>query len=248
MRPLRALLLGIAAYGVFLLATAPAGLIPARLATATGGQVTLANATGSAWDGTARATIATYGAAIVLGEVSWRFLPSRLLAGRAAFAIEARSGALQAQAEVSRSPMAWQVRDLRANGDASTVAAIFPLAATWQPGGAIAIEAEHLTWDGERATGVANAQWRDASLALSEARPLGSWRAQAQAEGASTRITLSTTKGPLLLSGSGTLVIPGRLAFSGVARAEPGRERELEGLLNLLGPRRADGAHAIEVR
>jgi general secretion pathway protein N len=180
--------------------------------------------------------------------VRWRFLPSRLLAGRVAFAVEARLGTLRAEAQVSRTPLTWRVDDLRGGGDASALATVLPLAAAWQPAGTLAIEAATLTWDGKKATGAATVEWRDAALALSAARPLGSWRAQASAEGSAAKVTLATTKGPLRLSGNGTLALPGRLAFSGEARAEPGRERDLEGVLALLGPRRADGAHALELR
>jgi general secretion pathway protein N len=79
-------------------------------------------------------------------------------------------------------------------------------------------------------------------------RPLGSWRAEAAGEGPAIRFSLATLKGPLRLSGKGTLPVPGRLSFTGEARAEPGRERDLEPLLDLIGPRRPDGARAIEVR
>jgi general secretion pathway protein N len=248
MRPLRLLALGAAAYAAFLVATLPAALVAPRVAEATGGQARLAGATGTVWNGSARLAITARGLALRLDEVRWRFLPSRLLAGRIAFAVEARLGTLSAAAQASRTPLTWRLDDLRAGGDASALAAVLPLAAAWQPAGTLALEAAALTWDGERATGAATAEWRDAALALSAARPLGSWRAQASAEGNAARITLATTKGPLRLSGNGTLALPGRLAFSGEARAEPGREKDLEGVLALLGPRRADGAHALEVR
>jgi hypothetical protein len=71
---------------------------------------------------------------------------------------------------------------------------------------------------------------------------------QADADGAAFRLTLATTKGPLRLAGTGTLPLHGRLTFSGEARAEPGRERELEALLALLGSRRADGAYTLALR
>ena len=248
MRGSRLFLVGLTAYGLFLVATLPASVVASRAAQATGGQVRVANATGTVWHGSARVDIATRVATITLDEVRWNFLPSRLLGGRAAYAVDARMGGFTAQAEAARSPLQWQVRDLRANGDASALAAFFPLGAAWQPVGAIAIEAPHLAWDGERTSGEATAEWRDAALALSQVRPLGSWRARAQDEGSAMKITLATTKGPLRLSGSGTLAKGGRLAFSGEARAEPGRERELEAVLDLLGPRRADGARALEVR
>jgi general secretion pathway protein N len=51
---------------------------------------------------------------------------------------------------------------------------------------------------------------------------------------------LKTVKGPMLLSGMGTLN-NGRLQFSGRAQAEEGQEDRLANLLNLLGQRRREG-------
>ena len=248
MKPLGALLLGTAAYGVFLVATLPAAFIAPQVARTTHGQVSLAKAAGTLWNGSARADVALPGTAFTIDEVRWRFLPSRLLAGRISFAIEARVAKLEARLEAARGPLQWSVRDLRASGDAGALASLFPLASAWQPAGAIAIEAAHLAWDGRQASGTASAEWRDAALALSAARPLGSWRAQADAQGAAVKVTLATIRGPLRLAGNGTLQLPGRFTFAGEARAEPGRERELEQLLDLLGPRRADGARTLAVR
>lgn len=248
MGPLRLAVLGVVAYGVFLLATLPAALVAPRIGEATRGQVTLAGATGTVWNGAARATIATRGAIVAIDELRWRFLPARLAAGRLAARIEAGMGAARAQGEVSRGPLAWRVEGLRASGDASAFVPFVPLAAAWQPAGAIVVDAPDLAWDGERLAGAATAEWRDASLSLSAARPLGTWRVEATGEGQAIRVSLSTTKGPLRLSGNGTLATTGRLAFLGEARAETGREAELEALLALLGPRRADGARALELR
>lgn len=248
MRPLRILLLAVAAYGVFLVATLPAAVVAPRLPAATMGQVTLTDVGGTVWNGSARVAIAARGAAFALDEVRWEFLPSRLLAGRVAFAVKARLGTLKGEAEVARTPLAWRADGVRAQGDASSISALVPFAAAWQPAGEIALAAESVTWDGAAASGTATLGWRDASLALTPVRPLGTWRAEARAEGATAKVTLATVKGPLRLSGDGTLAIPGRLAFAGEARSEAGRERDLEAVLALLGPRRPDGAHAISIR
>jgi len=247
--PLRALVLGVLAYGAFLAATLPAGVAASRIAAASAGVVRLSAVTGTVWQGSAQVNVAAPGLAFTLDQARWRFLPSRLLAGRFAFDIEAGLASLQARGEASRSITAWHLDDFHAGGDAAALAAFFPLVAAWQPAGPLAIDAQALSWNGEQASGTAAAQWRDASLALSPVRPLGSWRALAAGEGSSLRVELATTEGPLRLSGKGALAIPGgRFAFSGQARAEPGRERDLEDLLNLLGARRADGARAIEIR
>ena len=248
MNPLRAFLLGIAAYGAFLLATLPASILVKPVAQASGYGATLSDATGTVWRGSARVAIATRGIGFAVDEVRWRFRPLRLLAGQVAFAVEARAGTWQAQGEVARSPMSWRLSGFRAGGDASPLGTLHPLAVTWQPAGAVAVEAPDLSWDSERMTGEATIEWRDAALALSTARPLGSWRVVATGDGPAMKLSLATTKGPLRLSGNGTLARSGRITFAGEARAEPGRERELEAVLELLGPRRADGAHALEVR
>lgn len=248
MKPLRALVLGLVAYGAFLFATLPATFLAGPVGRASNGQVRLADADGTLWRGTARIEVTLPRLAVTLDEVRWRFLPSRLAAGRLAFAVEARATGLTAELEVARGPLAWSVRSLRAGGGAAAVATLYPPAATWQPGGTLAIEADELTWDGRGAAGQVKVEWRDAALALSAVRPLGTWRGEAQAAGGEVKVTLATVRGPLRLSGNGTLPLDGRFTFSGEARAEPGRERDLEPLLALLGPRRPDGAHALAVR
>jgi len=248
MRATRLFLLGAAAYGAFLVAALPAAVVAPRMAAATSGRVTLAEAAGTVWDGSARVAISGRGFSAVLDEVRWRFQPARLLSGRLAYMVEARLGGLRGEAEVSRTPLAWRADGLRAKGDAAAFATLVPVAAVWSPAGEIALEAPQLAWDGERATGTATFDWRDATSTLSPVRPLGSWRAQATAEGASVKFSLATVKGPLRFAGNGTLDLPGRFAFSGEARAEPGRERDLESLLSLLGPRRADGAYGFGTR
>lgn len=248
MKPLRALVLGLGAYGVFLFVSLPAAFVAGPVGKASNGQVRLANADGTVWNGAAKVELALPRLAVTLDEVRWRFLPSRLAAGRLAFAVEARAAGLTASLEVARGPFAWRVHGLRAGGEAAAVATLYPPAATWQPGGTLAIEADEFTWDGGGASGKATAEWRDAALALSAVRPLGTWRGEAQAAGREVKVTLATVRGPLRLSGNGTQPADGRFTFTGEARAEPGRERELEPLLALVGPRRPDGAHALAVR
>lgn len=248
MRPLRLLALGLAAYAAFLLATLPAALVAPRFAAATQGRATLADVTGTAWNGSAIVDIRTRDVSLRLDRVRWRFLPSRLAAGRIAFSVTARLGGLEASGEIARGPLAWRIDDLSGSGDASALAAAWPLAAPLQPGGRLAIAAPRLAWDGRNASGFASAEWHDATLSLSAVRPLGSWRAELVAEGPAAKVAVSTLAGPLRISGNGTLAIPGRLAFSGEARAEAARESDLAPVLGLLGARRPDGAWALQVR
>jgi hypothetical protein len=104
-------------------------------------------------------------------------------------------------------------------------------------------------------------EWREAALSLAPSHPLGTWKADVAGKGAAIEVTLATVNGPLRLAGKGALkpgsvpgfpkpgTLPGLgFAFEGTASADPGREKELEALLALIGPRRPDGLTAITVR
>ena len=73
---------------------------------------------------------------------------------------------------------------------------------------------------------------------ISPVKPLGSYAIQANLAQHSTNWILSTTAGPLLLSGQGVMThdLGGKgLQFSGEASATPEAEDALLGLLSLLG-------------
>ena len=248
MRAGRLAALGIAAYALFALATVPASFVAARAEAASDGRLAVHEAHGTLWRGTARATLATPAGPLAIDGIDWRFAPARLAAGRLAFDVQASAAGLKAAAEVARSPAAWEVRALEAGGDAAAAAALVPLAAAWRPAGRLAIEAPRLAWSGDRVDGEVRAEWRDASLALSPIAPLGSYRIDGRGEGAALRFTLATVEGALRLAGRGELSASGRLAFSGEARAEPAHAERLEPLLRLLGPARADGSRALDLR
>lgn len=87
-------------------------------------------------------------------------------------------------------------------------------------------------------------QMEDVSSRLTSIRPLGSYQLALDWRGQQAGVNLSTTKGPLLLSGTGQLQ-NGRLQFSGQAEAAKGYEETLGNLLNLLGQRRMVGGKNI---
>ena len=236
--------LGIAAYAVVLAATVPARFVAARIAGP--GAVEISDAQGTLWNGRARAIVAGGGATAVLETVRWRFLPARIAAGRLAFALDASGPGLEGHGELERGLGAYGARDVHARADAAALAAFVPLAAGWRPEGAVTLAAPALAWDGREAHGEARLEWRDAALAIAAVRPLGSYRLEARAEGGPARIALTTLDGPLRLAGTGTFAPPGALAFAGEARAEGPSASALEPLLNLFGPRRADGARTLE--
>jgi general secretion pathway protein N len=239
--------LGIAAYLAILVATIPASLVAARSGTALPG-LELAEASGTLWNGAARARLATGGGQVTLDALNWRFLPLHLASGRLAFDVSASGPGVDAHAMVGRSLGGWELRDARGQAEAPLAVVLVPWIAPWRPEGTLQFAVASLSWDEREARGEASLEWRRAAVALSEVRPLGSYRLVARADGGPAQLSVTTIDGSLRIAGQGTLTPPRRLAFSGEARGEGDAAKALEPLLDLLGPRRPDGARAVEVR
>jgi general secretion pathway protein N len=235
-------ILGIAAYAVFLVATLPASVVARWIAMP--GVLELAEARGTLWSGSARAVAG----AAQLDTLRWRFEPARLAAGRLAFAVDGYGAGLEGHGRIDRGFGALEVRDLHVRGDAAALATFAPLAAGWQPDGRLTLDAPAIAWDGREARGTARLEWHDAAIALSSVRPLGSYRVDARGEGGPVKVDVTTLDGALRVTGKGTYTPAGSLTFGGEARAAPSAQAALDPLLNLMGPRRPDGARTLELR
>jgi len=247
MRTLTLVVLGVVAYAAFLVATVPARFVAAQVQAHAGDRIRVHEAHGTAWHGAARADVAIPGGWLPLDNLAWRFLPSELARGRIAVALDAQAADLAAQATVARSASSWHVAG-EANGNASFVSTIAPLLATWRPEGRIALRTQGFDWNDREARGDVQADWSDAALALSQLRPLGAYRATLHAEGPSGKLAVTTLDGPLRLTGQGDIVFPASITFNGEARAQGPAAASLDPLLDLLGPRRPDGARTLAWR
>ena len=239
--------IGTAAYATFLVALMPASYVAREIQERSRGALQGHEASGTIWNGSGRAVVATPAGPLALDHLQWRFLPARLLTGRAAFEVHGNSAGFKGSGEVGRSIGAWEARGALI-GEAAGIGSFLPLVAPWRPQGTLSLEATRLTWDERELRGDARLVWRAAALALSEVRPLGTYRAELRGDGGPAKVTLQTLEGALRLSGQGTLAPPSRLAFSGEARGEAAFAARLAPLLDLMGPPRADGSRALEWR
>ena len=114
---------------------------------------------------------------------------------------------------------------------------------TLQPEGQLHLrtDALGLQWSVGRlqVRGLVELEAQDISSRLSTLRPMGSYRLQMRGTPQGSRtpeLILSTTQGPLKLSGQGQWV-GARLRFTGEASAEEGSESALSNLLNIIGIR-----------
>jgi len=242
----RALLWGgltVLAVAVTVLLFLPAAWLGPMVERQTGGRLTLGDAQGTLWRGSAFVGGAPGEGGSVTpllpGRFSWRLSPL-VLFGQVNMEL-ANDKALAQPVRISGSWSQWQVSAgellLPAEGLAGLGAPLNTLA----PSGVI-----KLSWnllDIARQGQVVAVQGRtvlsltDMGSRMSPVKPLGSYDVAMDWRGQRADLALRTVRGALLLSGSGTLE-NGRLRFSGQASAAEGYEDTLGNLLNLLGQRR----------
>ncbi len=88
--------------------------------------------------------------------------------------------------------------------------------------------------------GLIQIDFKKIASALSPIKPLGEYQLTMEWLSQQAKIKLNTLEGPLQLHGDG-IFQQGRLQFSGIAYADPGKEKQLSLLLNLLGKPHPDG-------
>ena len=148
----------LAAVAVF----APAALVGALLDAVTQGQLRLADATGTVWNGRGLVTDAQRTWSLPIG---WKADPLAMMHGDQVIALQAADGG-----DLPRGNVAWRDGTLTLDGVAFTLPATAlngTLAAgnAMAIGGYVAFDAPHLTWSGSGGDGTASARWSDARLA-----------------------------------------------------------------------------------
>jgi general secretion pathway protein N len=228
------------------LAFCPAAWMAAIVEKQTGGRLTLGDAQGTLWRGSAFIGGAPSGTdpvtPLLPGRFAWRLSPAVLI-GIVDLDLDNPS-ALQQAVKIAGNWSQWQVSGSSILLPAERLSALGAPLNTVQLSGQM-----RLSWtplqiarQGQRVdvTGTMNLRMDDVASRLSPVKPLGAYDMAMDWRGQEARLALKTVKGPMLLSGTGQLV-NGRLQFSGRAEAEAGQEERLAVLLNLLGQRRREG-------
>ncbi len=240
--------------------TAPATIADWALSKSTQGIVRLADASGSIWNGQGRLVLvdlvterarddravvergpAALAGVVIPGTVRWQVSPWPLLLGRlqARASHESRGAPVPISGTVRRLDIgagALQLPSIDFGGLGSPWSTVKPtgsLAATWQP---LAIESG-------RFTGKATLELRDIASSLTPVCPLGAYRIQVDASGASTQVRIETIEGPLKLSGGGMFTPRTGLRATIAAEADQSERLRLQSLLGLLG--RREGTRTI---
>ena len=240
------LLMGVASIALTVLAFFPAAWLTAIVEQQTMGRLTLGDAHGTLWRGSAFLGGAASGGdpvtPLLPGRFSWRVSPMILL-GSVDAELE-NAAALPQPISVTGSWHQWQISAGAILLPAERLAALGAPLNTIQPSGQIRLIWEPLQLtqqDGKiEIGGMMNLEMNEVASRLSSIKPLGSYDLAFDWHGTEASVLLKTLKGPMLLNGSG-MFSNGRLQFSGTARAEAGQEQRLANFLNLLGQRRREG-------
>ncbi len=250
MRPVLWLTAVAATVALTVLAFLPATWLGEIVETRTQGRLTLGDAQGTLWRGSAfiGGAAESSGAVTPLlpGRFSWRLSPMALL-GQVDLQLE-NPEALSQPVTVAGSWSEWQVSPATVNVPADRLAGLGAPLNTLAPSGAM-----QLSWSTlglVRAGNAVDVQGRtllamnDMGSRMAPVKPLGSYELTMDWAGQQAQLSLRTVRGALLLSGTGSLD-KGRFQFSGQAQAADGYEETLGNLLNLLGQRRMVGGKNI---
>ncbi len=251
---MKRLFLWLLAVGLSVLATVlvcfPASWVAQLVEERSGGRLTLGDAQGTLWRGSAFIGGAASGKGAVTpllpGRFSWKISPLALF-GSVDLVLE-NPQALSQPVNFHGGWKQWRLSPAALILPADGLAGLGAPLNTLAPSGQMRLSwtALELALAGQQLAvqGRTTLEMQDMSPRLSPIRPLCSYQLALDWQGQNAGLTLSSVKGPLLLSGSGSLN-QGRLQFSGQAEAAGGYEETLGNLLNLLGQRRMVGGKNI---
>ena len=224
----------------------PAAWMSAVVEAQTAGRLTLGDAQGTLWRGSAFVGGAPSGAdpvtPLLPGRFSWRLSPLVLL-GQVDVDLE-NAEAMAQPVSLTGSWYQWRLSASSVTLPAERLAGLGAPLNTIQPSGQM-----RLSWTPLQlarrdqaidVNGTMTLLMDNIASRLSPIKPLGAYQLIMDWRGQQAQLALTTIKGPMLLNGNGTLA-NGRLRFSGKAEAEEGQQERLANLLNLLGQRRKEG-------
>jgi general secretion pathway protein N len=236
--------------GLTVLAFLPASWMGQVVERQSGGRLTLGDAQGTLWRGSAfvGGAASRDGAVTPLlpGRFSWRLSPLVVL-GSVDLELE-NPDALTQPVSVRGGMSSWEVSPAALLLPADGLAGLGAPLNTLAPSGRM-----KLSWSSlqiERAgqavalRGRTTLDMQDMASRLTSIKPLGSYQLALDWQGQHAALALSSQRGPLLLSGTGQFA-QGRLQFSGQAEAAPGYEDQLLSLLNMLGQRKPNSVKNV---
>lgn len=223
-----------------ILAFAPASLMGYALEQFSAGQLSLAQTTGSLWQGGGVGLLRQKGHFQALGSYRWQL---HLLTA----SLQLQSGE-SAPMTVHYAPLSGRlaIDNLRLNLPVSIMEVAAPQLRPYQLQGTLEAHSDHLILDASGLNGQIAVDWGNAASSLSQVRPLGNYRILLQGNGAAVDAQLQTLSGKLQLAGTGRYDSAKGMQLNGTAQAAPGAAaEELNELLHHIGPEVSPGVFTL---
>lgn len=237
-----------AAFGLTLIATAPASLLGASLKAFTRGVLDLRDTQGTVWRGAAIPVFHSGdGKLVPFEQVRWKVSPASIFLGRIDLDVGQGSSSQFSAARVEISRKGIELRHVSFALPAELLEAAHPLLQAMHPQGSLHITSEQLTLAGDTLQGSAAASWLSAGSTFSSVNPFGNYQLSLNASGTQVAIALVTISGPLLLDGQGTWSKAKGLTIEAHAKASKENQDALSELLHHLGPEIEPGTRLLRI-
>jgi general secretion pathway protein N len=247
MRRWSLLAIGLGAYALALIATAPATLVDAGLQRASHGRLRLAEAQGTLWSGSGQIEIRDAGGRTgVAKSLAWRFLPESLLRGRLVCEVELDQSAKRFPVTISLSRI--EIANAEISLPATVLGLGVPKLAPLGLTGDVLLRVASLSIERKEMQGNATLQWRDAGSVLTPISPLGDYELRLDGEGATVHAYLRTIQGPLRLEGKGSWANGNHPVFLATARVPAQHQQQLAPLLRLIAVERGEGSFELVLK
>jgi len=238
---------GAAVYVAGLIAMAPATLLDARLAAASGGRLRLTDARGTVWSGQGVLELRDgAGRAGFAAPLAWRLGARSLLEARLVYGV--RTGNPASRFKVALAPRRVEVEDADLRFPAQALGLAVPQLAVLELRGELRLHAARLSAGSRYLAGDATLVWRDAASALASIAPLGDYELRLEGTGDTVSATLRTLDGPLHLEGRTGWTLGTRPALAARAEIAPAQREALAPLLRLIAVEQGDGSFRLTLQ
>lgn len=239
--------IGLGAYTLVLIATAPASLVDAGLRRASDGRLRLFEAQGTLWSGSGTLEIRDLdGHSGVAKGLAWRHRMDALLRAQITYDVKFDLGTAPFPVTLSWSGIELMNADL--NLPARALGMGIPKLATLGLTGDMNLHIARLSLGRSTTLGSVTLQWLVAGSALSPISPLGDYELRLNGNGATVQATLHTLKGPLQLEGQGSWTSGRNPVFLATAYAPPELQPRLAPFLRLIAVERAAGRFELQLK
>ena len=238
---------GLGAYVLGLIASAPASLIDANLERATEGRLRLAEARGTLWSGAGLLDFRdANGRSGVSKSIAWHVQPAYLVLGQLRCEVELDQTAKRFPVTISRERI--ELVDADVNLPAAALGLGVPKLAPLGLTGELLLRIARLSVARGAVQGNATLQWSAAGSAFSPVSPLGDYELRFDGDGSVVRATLRTLQGPVQLDGQGSWSVGASPTFLGNARVPPQHLQQLAPLLRMIAIDRGEGNFQLQLK